>query len=102
MTVFYVFLGFLFKRFVQISEIRVRLIRENIKLYIQTRIQRLNGSSTGYLILTFPWGRKISPVGAQIFPDGDAVTTPIMHLADFLTESFLSCIKDKQENGAMT
>ena len=33
-------------------------------------------------------------------PNGDAVTTPIMHLADFLTESFLSCIKDKQENGA--
>ena len=23
-----------------------------------------------------------------------------MHLDDFLTESFLSCIKDKQENGA--
>ena len=53
-------------------------------------------------ILTFPWARKNSPVGAQIFPDGDAVTTPIMHLADFLTESFLSCIKDKQENGAKT
>jgi len=33
-------------------------------------------------------------------PNGNAVTTPIMHLADFLTESFLSCIKDKQENGA--
>jgi len=30
-------------------------------------------------------------------PNGDAVTTPIMHPADFLTESFLSCIKDKQE-----
>ena len=33
-------------------------------------------------------------------PNGDAVTTPIMHPADFLTESFLSRIKDKQENGA--
>jgi len=51
-------------------------------------------------ILTFPWVRKNSPVGAQVFPDGDAEQTPIMHLADFLTESFLSCIKDKQENGA--
>ena len=38
-------------------------------------------------ILTFPWARKISPVGAQDFPDGDDVTTPIMHLTDFLTES---------------
>jgi hypothetical protein len=26
-------------------------------------------------------------VGAQVFPDGDAEQTPIMHLADFLTES---------------
>ena len=51
-------------------------------------------------ILTFPWARKNSPVGAQIMPNGDAVTTPIMHLADLLTESFLSRIKDKQENGA--
>jgi hypothetical protein len=40
------------------------------------------------------------PVGAQVFPDGDAEQTPIMHLDDFLTESFLSHIKDKQENGA--
>ena len=38
-------------------------------------------------ILTFPWARKNSPVGAQIMPNGGAVTTPIMHLADFLTES---------------
>ena len=50
-------------------------------------------------ILTFLWARKISPVGAEIFPNGGAESTSLKRHADFLTESFLSRIKDKQENG---